>query len=84
MIYNSKLIKETPIGIKLCEKNDFNNAVDRTFTIRHLNEMYCPILNNLNYSVEGTMMDYYYKYIVLEIWLTEYAILNYKDFILLV
>ena len=78
--YNSKLIKETPIGIKLCEKNDFNNAVDRTFTIRHLNEMYCPILNNLNYSVEGTMMDYYYKYIVLEIWLTEYAILNYKDF----
>ncbi len=79
-IYNSKIIKETPIGIKLCEKSDFNNAVDRTFTIRHLNEMYCPILNNLNYSVEGTMMDYYYKYIVLEIWLTEYALLNYKVF----
>jgi hypothetical protein len=42
--------------------------------------MYCPIINNLNFTVDGTMMDYYYKYIILQIWLTEYTLNNYEEF----
>ncbi len=78
-IFNSKTYIETPIKIKLCEESDFRNAVNRTFKLRGLSKMYCPILNNVNYTVEGTMMDPYYKYYNLEIWLTEYALNNFNE-----
>ena len=78
-IFNSKKYIETPIKIKLCEENDFRNKVNRTFKLRGLSKMYCPILNNVNYTVEGTMMDPYYKYYNLEIWLTEYALNNFNE-----
>ena len=41
--------------------------------------MYCPILTNINYTVEGTMMDPYYKYINLEIWLTDYSLKHFDE-----
>ena len=77
---DSKIIIETPIELKLCEKSDFRNIVNRTFESRQLDKMYCPIINNLNFTVDGTMMDYYYKYILLKIWLTEYTLNNYEEF----
>ena len=46
--------------------------------MRGLSKMYCPILDNVNFTVEGTMMDPYYKYYNLEIWLTEYALNNFN------
>ena len=77
---DSKIIIETPIELKLCEKSDFRNIVNRTFESRHLDKMYCPIINNLNFTVDGTMMDFYYKYILLKIWLTEYTLNNFDEF----
>ena len=77
---DSKIQIETPIKLKLCEKSDFRNIVNRTFESRQLDKMYCPIINNLNFTVDGTMMDYYYKYIILQIWLTEYTLNNYEEF----
>ena len=77
---DSKIIIETPIELKLCEKSDFRNIVNRTFESRQLDKMYCPIINNLNFTVDGTMMDFYYKYILLKIWLTEYTLNNFDEF----
>ena len=77
---DNKIQIETPIKLKLCEKSDFRNIVNRTFESRQLDKMYCPIINNLNFTVDGTMMDYYYKYILLKIWLTEYTLNNYEEF----
>jgi len=77
---DNKIQIETPIKLKLCEKSDFRNIVNRTFESRQLDKMYCPIINNLNFTVDGTMMDYYYKYIILQIWLTEYTLNNYEEF----
>ena len=78
-IFDSKTIIEKPIGIELCTKSHFRNTVDRSFDLRGLSKMYCPILENVNFTVEGTMMDSYYKYYNLEIWLTEYALNNYNQ-----
>ena len=79
-IIDNKITIETPIELKFCEKKDFRNIINRTFDSRHLDKMYCPIINNLNFTVDGTMMDYYYKYIILQIWLTEYTLNNYEEF----
>ena len=78
-IFNSKTYQETPIQIELCTKKHFRNIVNRTFDLRGLSKMYCPILDNVNFTVEGTMMDPYYKYYNLEIWLTEYALNNFNE-----
>ena len=78
-IFDSTTIIEKPIGIELCTKSHFRNTVDRSFDLRGLSNMYCPILENVNFTVEGTMMDSYYKYYNLEIWLTEYALNNYNQ-----
>ena len=78
-IFDSNNIIEKPIGIELCTKSHFRNIVDRTFDLRGLSKMYCPILDNVNFTIEGTMMDPYYKYYNLEIWLTEYALSNYNQ-----
>ena len=78
-IFNSEIYIETPIQLKLCEESDFRNQVDRTFKLRGLSKMYCPILDNVNYTVEGTMMDPYYKYYNLEIWLTNYTLNHFNE-----
>ena len=78
-IFNSETYVETPIPIKFCTEADFRNQVNRTFHLRGLSKMYCPVLDNVNYTVEGTMMDPYYKYINLEIWLTDYSIKHFDE-----
>ena len=78
-IINSEIYIEKPVKIKLCNENDFRNQVNRTFQLRGLSKMYCPILDNVNYTIEGTMMDPYYKYYNLEIWLTDYALNNFNE-----
>jgi hypothetical protein len=78
-IINSEIYIEKPVKIKLCNENDFRNQVNRTFQLRGLSKMYCPILDNVNYTIEGTMMDPYYKYYNLEIWLTNYALNNFQE-----
>ena len=78
-IFNSERIIEKPIKIEFCTKAHFRNIVNRTFDLRGLKNMYCPILDGVNFTVEGTMMDPYYKYYNLEIWLTDYALKNYQE-----
>ena len=78
-IFNSETIIEKPIQIEFCTRAHFRNIVNRTFDLRGLKNMYCPILDGVNFTVEGTMMDPYYKYYNLEIWLTDYALKNFQE-----
>ena len=78
-IFNSETIIEKPIQIEFCTRAHFRNIVNRTFDLRGLKNMYCPILDGVNFTVEGTMMDPYYKYYNLEIWLTDYALKHFQE-----
>ena len=69
----------TNIPFRLCEKNDFFNLVNESFDIVGLGDMLCPDLNNINYTLSGTFMDYFYQFIELNIELTNYAIENKEE-----
>ena len=49
--------------------------------MNELDDMLCPIYNvSTNFSIDGLYTDYYYKYISIKLFLTEYAINNYDKF----
>ena len=54
----------------------FINLVDNSFKISSLDKLNCPDWRGINYTLEGTYMDYYYKYIIIQIILTEFALNN--------
>ena len=65
----------TKIGYKECDESDFPSDVKGQFIENELNEMYCPILNGtLNFSLDGLYTDYFYKYLRLDIKLSDYAL----------
>ena len=68
-----KGITKSVIPTKKCEENDFHNLVDKSFKKSNLDKLICPDWGGINYTLEGTYMDYYYKYIIIQIGLTEYA-----------
>ena len=73
-------IKEFSFGLKNCTHSDFYNLVNDSFDLNQLNTMICPILNNsVNLTLDGLFTDYYYKYIELEIRLTEYGMDNFDS-----
>jgi len=69
-------ITKSVIPTKKCEENDFHNLVDKSFKKSNLDKLICPDWGGINYTLEGTYMDYYYKYIIIQIGLTEYALNN--------
>ena len=71
-------ITKINISIKSCQTSDFHNLVDNSFIISSLDKLNYPDWGGINYTLEGTYMDYYYKYIIIQIGLTEFA-LNYLD-----
>ena len=67
----------TAIEYKKCEESDFPSDVSGQFQENELNEMYCPLLNeSINYTLDGLYTDFYYKYLRIDIKLTEYALNN--------
>ena len=83
--YNIRIIEwigvndlvEYTLGLKQCEKSDFNHLVDEAFDTNLLGALLCPIINGTtNYTVEGAYTDYYYKFIDLEVTLSEEGIKN--------
>ena len=77
-IGEEKIIK-TQIPTKSCTKEDFHHLVDGSFKKSDLDKLFCPDWTGINYTLEGTYMDYYYKYIIIQIGLTEYALNNIED-----
>ena len=69
-------ISKINIPIKQCTQEDFHHLIDNSFKKSNLSQLFCPNWNNINYTLEGTYMDYYYKYIIIQISLTEYALNN--------
>ena len=69
-------ITKSVIPTKSCQKSDFHNLVDNSFKKSSLDKLICPDWGGINYTLEGTYMDYYYKYIIIQIGLTEYALNN--------
>ena len=69
-------ITKSIIPTKSCQKSDFHNLVDNSFKKSSLDKLICPDWGGINYTLEGTYMDYYYKYIIIQIGLTEYALNN--------
>jgi len=74
-IGEEKIIKNK-IPIKSCSKEDFHHLIDGTFKKSDLDKLICPDWNGINFTLEGTYMDYYYKYIVIQIGFTDYALNN--------
>ena len=72
-IGHEQIIK-TKIPTKSCTKEDFHHLIDGSFKKSDLDKLFCPDWSGINYTLEGTYMDYYYKYIMIQIGLTEYAL----------
>jgi len=77
-IGEEKIIK-TQIPTKSCTKEDFHHLIDGSFKKSDLDKLFCPDWSGINYTLEGTYMDYYYKYIIIQIGLTKYALDNIND-----
>ena len=66
-----------PFSFKQCEASDFYNVVDEAFENNDIGQYICPdLFNKSNFTLEGLYTDYYFKFIELEIRLTEYALSN--------
>ena len=66
-----------PFSFKQCEASDFYNVVDEAFENNDIGQYICPdFFNQSNFTLEGLYTDYYFKFIELEIRLTEYALSN--------
>ena len=69
-----------PFSFKQCEPSDFYNVVDEAFENNDIGQYICPdFFNNSNFTLEGLYTDYYFKFIELEIRLTEYALNNLNE-----
>jgi hypothetical protein len=63
---------------KLCSTSDFNNLND-SFNENNLGNFFCPIIDSsTNFYLKGLYTDNYYKYIIIDINLTSYA-MEHKD-----
>ena len=79
---NKDIIIESPFGLKKCDYSDFLNIDNEQFDMNHIDEMFCPILNNsINFTLEGLFTDNYSKFIQMEIKFTEYGINNLEEII---
>ena len=71
---------EYPFSFKQCEASDFYNVVDEAFETNDIGQYICPdFYNNSNFTLEGLYTDYYFKFIELEIKLTEYSLQNMEE-----
>ena len=73
-------IYEYPFGLKKCTHSDFFDLVNSSFDMNGVGGMLCPILNeSVNFTLDGLYTDYYYKFIELEVRLTEYGMNNLEE-----
>ena len=68
----------TNLELGHCTKEDFYNQIDNLFDDNALETLYCPKINNFNYSLDGLYTDYYFKFLRLNLSLSNYA-MNHLD-----
>ena len=70
----------TNYHFKKCEYNDFKDIKKEIFDLNQLDDMFClSNLSNLNLTLEGLYTDYYFKYLQIDIYLTNYSYNNIKE-----
>ena len=63
------------VDLKPCEKEDFNNMVNYFFENNGVQNLLCPIVDDsLNYTISGLYTDYYFRYISINYYLSDYAL----------
>ena len=66
---------EHPFEFKQCETSDFYDMVNDAFDTNDLGGMICPSLDeNSNFTLSGLYTDYYFKFIQLDITLSDYGV----------
>ncbi len=63
----------TNLELGHCTKEDFFNQIDIYFENNSLETLYCPKIKNFNYSLDGLYTDYYFKFLRLNLSLSNYA-----------
>ena len=72
-------IYEKNLEFRKCESSDFPK-LEGDFYMNDLNEMLCPIYDHsTNFSIDGLYTDDYYKFISIQLKLTDYAFENYSQ-----
>jgi hypothetical protein len=61
-----------------CTKEDFYNQIDIYFENNSIETLYCPKINNFNYTLEGLYTDDYFKFLRINLTLSNYA-MNHLD-----
>ena len=62
------------IKFDFCNESNFPSSLYEQFEVNEINELYCPIIEqNLNYSLDGLYTDDYYKFITIDLILSEYG-----------
>ena len=71
-------INKYPFGIKKCVyENSFQEVYNQSFYKNNMNSMLCPIINStVNFTLDGLFTDNYFKYVQLDIHLTDYGMNN--------
>ena len=66
---------------KKCEYiNDFNDIKKEIFELNQLDEMFCVSnLSNLNLTLEGLYTDYYFKFLQIDVYLSNYSYNNLNE-----
>ena len=68
------------LKLKPCTTKDFFDKVNNTFNSLNLKTLLCPELTNVNFTLDGLYSDIYFKFIRLNLSLSDYAINNLNKF----
>jgi len=72
-------IKDHYFDYKLCSLSDFHYNLHDFFITNDLSNYFCPILDSsANFTLDGLYTDNYFKYLIIDINLTSYA-MQHKD-----
>jgi len=72
-------IKDHYFDYKLCSISDFHQNLHDDFITNDLSNYFCPIINSsTNFTLDGLNTDNYFKYLIIDINLTSYA-MEHKD-----
>ena len=77
MIESEQIIQN--LNISYCTKDDFPEEVYYSFEGLGLDTIFCPKIKNFNYTLQGLYTDYYYKFLRLNLTLSEYGMKHLKE-----
>ena len=74
-------LNKYPFGVKHCEyENSFKEVYSQSFYMNNMNSMLCPIINStINFTLDGLFTDNYFKYLQIDIHLTDYGMNNLEE-----